>query len=526
MFWLLIGLLLAIFCWFNYKKLNYWADKGVKQKKVFLLYELFKVIYMKKPFAEFIQDSYNEFPNSRYSGGFQFYRPVLVLRDSELIKQITVKDFDHFTDHMNFIPEGTEPLWTSNLFALKGDKWRDMRATLSPAFTGSKMRAMFVLMSECAQEVSKHFENHPEESKSIEMKDLFTRYTNDVIATCAFGVTCNSIKHRNNEFYLMGKLATNFMGFWKNLKLILYIMMPKLFKVIGISFFDKKVSTFFRRIVKDTIKMREENNITRPDMIHLLMEARKGRFNYEETSAVQETGFATVEESEVGMNAKKQKDAITDDDITAQALIFFFAGFESVATLMVLMAYELALNPDIQDRLQKEIDSVLEVYDGNITYEAINKMKYLDMVTSETLRKWPIAIGMDRVCVKPYTIQAVLSDEKPVTLKVGDVISVPVYGIHRDPKYYPNPEKFDPERFNDENKMNIQSYMYLPFGSGPRNCIGSRFALLETKVVLVSLLTKFNIVVTEKSEIPLKLSKTGFNFNSKNGFWFGLKRRA
>ncbi|XP_017776438.1 PREDICTED: cytochrome P450 9e2-like isoform X2 [Nicrophorus vespilloides] len=406
-----------------------------------------------------------------------------------------------------------------------GDKWRDMRATLSPAFTGSKMRAMFALMSECAQEVSKYFENHPEEKKSIELKDFFTRYTNDIIATCAFGVQCNSIKQRKNEFYIMGKMATDFTGFWKNFKVILYVMMPKLCKVIGITFFDNKVSMFFRRIIKDTIKMREKNDITRPDMIHLLMEARKGRLNYEETSAAQEAGFATVKESEIGKTVKKVKDAITDDDITAQALIFFFAGFDTVATFMVLMAYELAVNPDIQERLQNEIDAVLEENDGKITYESINKMKYLDMVTSETLRKWPVAIGMDRVCVKTYTIPAVLPDEVPVTIQVGDVISVPVYGIHMDPKYYPNPVKFDPERFNDENKVNIKSQMYMPFGSGPRNCIGSRFALLEAKVVFVSLLSKFNIVPTEKSEIPLKLSNAGFSFNSKKGFWFALKQR-
>ncbi|XP_017776424.1 PREDICTED: cytochrome P450 9e2-like [Nicrophorus vespilloides] len=517
MFWLLVVLLLIAFCWFIYKKLNYWTNKGVKQK--------FKLFFMNKSFSEYFLDSYNEFPESRYSGVFQFSRPMLMLRDSELIKQITVKDFDHFTDHMSFIPEGVEPLWTSNLFALKGDKWRDMRATLSPAFTGSKMRAMFALMSECAQEVSKYFENNPEESKSIELKDLFTRYTNDVIATCAFGVQCNSIKQRKNEFYLMGKLLTDSTGIWKNIRFLLYMMMPKLSNLFGISFFNKRVEMFFRCIIKDSLKMREENNISRPDMLHLLMEARKGRLNYEETSAVKETGFATAEESEIGKTVKKVKDPITDDTITAQALIFFFAGFDSVATLMVLMAYELTVNPDIQERLQKEIDAVFEENDGVITYESINKMKYLDMITTETLRKWPAAVGMDRVCVKPYTIAPVAPDEVPVNLNIGDVISVPIFGIHRDPKYYPNPEKFDPERFNDENKVNIKPHMYLPFGAGPRNCIGSRFALLEAKVVFVYLLAKFNIVPTEKSEIPFKLSKTGFTFNSKNGFWFGLKRR-
>ena len=143
----------------------------------------------------------------------------------------------------------------------------------------------------------------------------------------------------------------------------------------------------------------------------------------------------------------------------------------------------------------------------------------------EALRKWPPTIGTDRVCTIPFTIQPTKPDEKPVYLKPGDIIWLPSNGIHYDPKYWPNPHKFDPERFSDENKHAIQPYTYFPFGLGPRNCIGSRFALLEIKTIYFHILKNFEIVVTEKTQIPLTISKKSVNLAGENGIWLGLKPR-
>ncbi|KAJ8926643.1 hypothetical protein NQ314_020977 [Rhamnusium bicolor] len=340
-----------------------------------------------------------------YSGAYQFFSPTIVIKDPELLKQVTVKDFDHFTDHRSIIPEDADPLMGKNLFALKGQKWRDMRAILSPSFTSSKMRVMFALMAECAENFVQHFLKKDEEVVTVEFKDIFTRYTNDVIATTAFGIKVDSLGQPNNEFYLMGKEATNF-GFWKTLKFLGFALLPKLYELLKVSLFGSK-----------------------------------GKIPTE----------------------------LTDLDITAQALIFFFAGFETVSTNMSFAAYELAANPDIQDKLRKEINATLEECGGQLTYEGLLKMKYLDMVISEALRKWPNAVAIDRVCTKPYTINPVTPEEKPLYLEKGSLLLLPIFAIHRDPENYPNPDRFDPERFSDENKGNINPYTYCPFGLGPRN---------------------------------------------------------
>lgn len=133
-------------------------------------------------------------------------------------------------------------------------------------------------------------------------------------------------------------------------------------------------------------------------------------------------------------------------------------------------------------------------------------------------------VFIDRNCVKPYTILPERPTEKPIRLEKDDVIWLPVYAIHKDPKYYPDPERFDPERFNDNNKKSMNGYCFIPFGSGPRICIGARFALLQAKVMLVNLLRKFEIIVIDdKTRIPLEFSKTYINLHVDDGIQVGFR---
>ncbi|XP_069676324.1 cytochrome P450 9e2-like isoform X2 [Periplaneta americana] len=392
-----------------------------------------------------------------------------------------------------------------------------MRSTLSPAFTSSKMKMMFVLVTECGKQLVDFLENcclgyTPDkvcqiekegDNLVVEMKDLFTRFTNDVIATTAFGVTVDSLKKPSNDFYLLGKEAANFSG-TRALVWFGYGLSPKMMKMLRIPLIPNAVTSFFRSLIMDTMSTREREGIIRPDLIQLLMQAKKG----------------TLQDDKSPDN--NDKAVLTDDDIAAQAFLFFLGGFDTTSTLLCFASHQLAVHPEIQEKLLKEIDSTLKECGGSITYEALNSMKYLDMVLSETMRLYPPGVGMDRSCVKPYTLPA----DPPLEIKAGDGIWIPVYGLHRDPEYFPDPERFDPERFSDENKHNIKPFTYFPFGSGPRICIGSRFALMETKIAMVHILSRFSFKVVSKTPIPIEITKKGFNMTVDGGFWLGLERRA
>ncbi|PSN29106.1 Cytochrome P450 9e2 [Blattella germanica] len=140
---------------------------------------------------------------------------------------------------------------------------------------------------------------------------------------------------------------------------------------------------------------------------------------------------------------------------------------------------------------------------------------------SESLRLYPPSVAMDRHCVKKYTLPA----NPPIEVNPGDGLWVPIYALHRDPEHFPNPDAFDPERFSDENKHNIKPSTYIPFGIGPRICIGSRFALMEAKIALVKLLYRFNLKVVSKTPIPIKICKKSMNMNIEGGYWIGLEMR-
>lgn len=501
----LTAIVLAKFVSLLHHQYNYWRKRRVPHVgAVPVLGSSWRIFTRRMSLPNFCSLVYKHRPGSRYLGMMDCFTPIVVVRDPNLIKEIAVKNFDHFPDHHSFINEKIDPIFGKNVFSLKGDRWREMRNTLSPSFTASKMRFMFDLVSNCSEEFVRYLYDHPEFSSSIEAKDAFTRYTNDVIATVAFGISVNSMENRDNEFYTKGADATNFGGIFRLFKFMLFRVNPRLTRMAGLSFLSRGTATFFHRVVRETVRARDERRIVRPDMIHLLMQAR----DKEDRRPV-----ATVD------------NRMTIDDITAQAFIFFLAGFDTSSTLMCYVAHELALNPPVQERLREEVDRFMDGGNGAITYEALLKMEYMDMVTSETLRKYPPIVFIDRLCVEKFELPPAEQGYDHLIVHPDNIVWFPVYGLHHDPKYFPEPEKFDPERFNDANKRNIVPYTYMPFGLGPRKCIGNRFALMETKILIAYMLRKFRIKRTEKTRASIEFSKTNFSLTPDHGFWIGLEKR-
>lgn len=191
------------------------------------------------PFLKIIIDNYTRFKDQKIYGFYNVREPFFVLRDVDLIKRVGIQDFENFTNHRQLIPEHSESMFSKCLIALKDDKWREMRNTLTPAFTGSKLKAMFELINECSFEGVRYIEQELRKSKSseidMEMKDYFTRFANDVIASAAFGIKVNSFVDKQNKFYKTGQSVVAFSGV-AMIKFILYGIMPRLMKVIIINY--------------------------------------------------------------------------------------------------------------------------------------------------------------------------------------------------------------------------------------------------------------------------------------------------
>ncbi|XP_026324723.1 cytochrome P450 9e2-like [Hyposmocoma kahamanoa] len=479
-------------------------------------------IMAKKHMYEDIDAVYKAFPDEKYVGYIEATEPILLVRDPELIKTITVKDFDHFVDHKQFFPAEVDPLLGDSVFSMRGEKWRDMRTTLSPAFTGSKMRHMMPFMTEISQNIITYLKENVKENEDVNMLDLTRRYANDVIASTGFGVVVNSVKDRDNEFFKLGDAVFNFTT-KQRIVFLLSGIAPKLLNKLGIQLFPEYTIRFFRELVSTTIDYREKNNVERPDMIHLLMEASKGKLKDNSNGNEKDNvGFATVDEA---LKPRGVTRKWTFDELTGQVFIFFLGGFETTGSTLVMIIHELAINPHIQDKLYQEIKEFKEK-NGALTYDNIGDLKYLDCVLNETLRKWSPAVIMDRVCTKAYELPPPREGGKSFKLKPGDIVYNVVNSIQLDEKYWPDPEKFNPDRFSDENKNNIKPFTFTPFGVGPRNCIGSRFAILTLKVLLFDLVSNYKIVKGEKTLDPIVLEPFNFTIKPKGGSFVRLEQRV
>lgn len=214
-----------------------------------------------------------------------------------------------------------------------------------------------------------------------------------------------------------------------------------------------------------------------------------------------------------------------EDDLVAQCIGMFLGGFTNVALTISFCAHALAVNADVQEQLYSEVCEVEKSLDGKpLTYEKLQKMKYLDMFISEVLRIWPQAPGSDREVSKPYTLENY--DGNKVQLNVGDGVFIPSLGIHMDDKYYPNPNKFDPERFTDEKKRELTAgALYLPFGIGPRNCIAARLAIMEFKAFTYYLVANLRLEKCAKTDDPLVLKRNTGSVKAQNGYWMKITAR-
>lgn len=465
------------------------------------------------PISSFIKGIYDQFKGKCKVGGmFIFFRPVLLVLDIDLVKNILIKDFNNFVDRGMYYNEADDPI-SAHLFAIEAKKWRILRSKLSPAFTSGKMKFMFptiVKLSERLRECITDMISN--DYAVIEIHEIASRFTTDVVGTCGFGIECNSLKDPNAEFYNLAHLAFENPRHSALLQVFL-VTCQSFANFLGIKAIRDDVGGFFSNILLETIKYREKNNIQRNDFMDILIKLKN-----------QETQNITINE------------------IVAQGYLFFLASYETSSTTLTFSLYELALNPDVQEKTRKEIRSILKKYDGQYTYEALSELVMVGQVIHgkckqtirlkvvplqsnfrtvfkiETLRMYPPAVVLTREAMQDYTIP----DTKHVIEK-GTLCFIPTHAIHHDPEYYPEPEKFKPERFTAAEIAKRDVVKWLPFGEGPRNCIGLRFAMMQIRMSLAILLDNFEFSITEKTVIPVTFVPKNFILTPDCGIYLGIK---
>ncbi|XP_009075444.1 PREDICTED: cytochrome P450 3A29-like, partial [Acanthisitta chloris] len=416
-------------------------------------------------------------------GIFDGRQPVLAVLDPILIKNILVKEcYTIFTNRRNF---GLNGFLESALNVAADEQWKRIRTVLSPTFTSGKLKEMFHIINHYGEKLVKNIEKKVANDEFVTVKDVFGAYSMDVVASTSFSVNVDSMSNPNDPFVTNIKKFLEF-SFLSPvfLFLVLFPFVIPVLEKMNMTLLPSDVMDFFKGVFAKMKKEREKgSNTDRVDFLQLMVESQ----NSHDGSKSTETDMDKT---------------LSDEEILAQALIFVFAGYETTSSTLSYIAYNLATHPDVQQRLQDEIDANLP-NKATPTYNAITQMEYLDMVVNESIRLYPAGGRIERVCKKTVELNG-------VTIPKGMVVMIPAFVLHRDPAYWPEPEEFRPERFSKENKEGIDPYTFLPFGAGPRNCIGMRFALLVVKVAVVVLLQNFSFRTCKDTPIPLVLDTKGF----------------
>lgn len=344
---------------------TYWDRKGFKTLPgLNYLFGHFKTTFLQQEFAADCFKRFYDATNEPFIGLYTILSPILFIRDPEIIRSILVKDFQNFSDRGIHCNENYDPM-TGNLFALPFHKWKNLRSKLTPSFTSSKLKSMFTTLLDCGKNLQSHLDNLVNKNELLDLREISACHATNVIASIAFGIEVDSITNPENEFRACGRKMFE-SSFMNAVRLILNFIAPKMMSILRIKLLDDSVENFIRNVVRENLEYRETNNFIRKDFFQLLIQLRN-------------TGKVRVDDNwETTIRTDESQKLMSLDEISAQVFVFFAAGFETSSITLIYCLFELAKNSDIQNRVLEEIDIVLDKYDGQITYEAIADMKYLD----------------------------------------------------------------------------------------------------------------------------------------------------
>ncbi len=440
----------------------------------------------------------------KYGDVFGYYNagtPVLAVSDPDIVKEILVKQFDKFDERYGTIDTSEHKYAT--LAEIKGEKWKRVRGITSPTFSTKKMKLMSPMILQCISKLMDRFKKRVKEGKNFNIAADFKCLTLDVIATTVFSYDTNVFNTTDNIFikkleHLIAGFDFDKQPFGDKMKLLMLTVFPSLMKT---GLFDAwEDDMWFLDLAKKMIQDRQTSGEERHDYLHLMLSLHEKRVSGHDTDT-------DVSDNEIGQELRRNAKTkfLTMEEMQAQIYVFLVAGYETTSTTLAFVAYYLALYPEIQSKLQQEVDEHFPVKGQNINYDTVQKLPYLDMVFHEVSRLAYIGeIAVARVAQETTSI-------KGITIPKGAGIAINVGEIHRNPDLWgPEPvDQFVPERFLPERKESRHPMAYLAFGGGPRICVGMRFAIMEAKMALIHMMQKFTVNKCDQTAVPLKCNKDG-----------------
>ncbi|GMT23272.1 hypothetical protein PFISCL1PPCAC_14569, partial [Pristionchus fissidentatus] len=407
-----------------------------------------------------------------YGKTFGFYygsNLEIVTTDPAIIKEVYISQFSNFSARQNIPINMVYPMLDGLLqvdhIGSYGTGWKEQRSVISSIFTSGKMKKMHLMFHDQMENLIDVLrEKTRVNNGSVEIYGEFQAMTMDMIARCALGQNISCLKERSNAYYTRVRSFMSNIQYSKSLVFKISYFFPifkylRPFTIFGRD--ERVIIDNLSEIIRQREKERAAGTIRPlPDLIDLILAENEKR-------------------------VENGQSPLHHDIVVSNAWAFFLAGYETTSTALAFASYLLAKNPHVQETLYEEIISTFGE-DEMIDYDRVMKMPYMHAVFSETLRlKPPVITFTGRRCIKETVIGG------KIRVPEGVCIMTPVHAVMWNEENFEHPTEFIPERFlGDDNKTNWSS-TFIPFGIGPRNCVGARFAEMEFKTVLAEVTRKF-----------------------------------
>ncbi len=366
-------------------------------------------------------------------------RRLVLLNHPDYIEQVLVTQGKNFAK-LTYVLKLLLPLLGKGLLTSDGDFWLRQRRLIQPVFSKQRIESYADCMVNYALRMMEKWENGEKRDIYQEMVQL----TLEIVAKVLFDA---DVAHDTPE---VGKALTvvmyNFLNRWGAL-----LPLPPSFPTPGNLRYQRSIHRL-DQIIYRFIKERRESQEEREDLLSVLLRARD-----------------------------EDGSRMTDKQLRDEAMTLFLAGHETTANAMGFTWYLLAQHPEVVEKIQQEVDTVLE---GRIPTAAdVSRLKYTEAVIYESMRLYPPAYAFGRITRQDFEVGG-------YHIPAGTTVLVSQWVMHRDSRFWTNPETFSPERWLDGSTKDLPKFAYFPFGGGPRLCIGSNFALMETVLLLATMVPR------------------------------------
>lgn len=395
-------------------------------------------------------------------GIFHALTPVLVVSDPLLVRKILIQDFDSFSDIHSL--RFSHPIELEIFRTHKSDSWIPWRKAVTAAYSPLKLKQMITIVSAVTDVMMQQLEQIRDGEVAVDGLSLFTSRALQVVTSTAFGHQIDAFSATDALVHAIN--ATLETRVWK---VGMGWLMPLWLKAwIGFTMFDKEALLASDAIGQAVIRSRrqaEQHGKNSNDLTDLLMDVKLMR--------------------------EGQLQSSSDREIAANLMFVIMCAFDSNGLLSWTSVFMLAKHPNVQERLQQEVLRVTP--DGNPGYDSLKDLKFMEAVLNEVLRMFPPSTYVERTVTKEYQLGG-------CTLPVGLDILIPTYLLHYNATNFPDPYAFDPDRFMEPGLREGDSIVFMPFGHGPRSCPAVRLVMLEAKVLLCRILSKFELRLNEEDD--------------------------